>query len=310
MSAPQRSFAAAIAAALCASGVAILSQSTVAAQADHPTFAASSELVVLHATVTDRFHGYVSGLGADAFAVFEDGQPQRIQFFSVVDTPVTVGLIVDDSASMYGMRSLVAAAAGAFAETSNPVDELFAVTFNDAAHTVLTGESPFTSNATVLRAALGSAMTMRGRTALHDAVLNGLAYLTRGRYPRRVLVVLSDGDDNASVATFERMRAAAESSNAVVYTIAVRDPAGGSGRPDRLKQLAASTGGVMFRPDTRGEIHAALVAVARDIRNTYTIGYTPANAEHRGGYRRVRLTARSVDGDRLSVRTREGYVSQ
>ena len=309
MSSPQRTRAALAAAAVSAFLIAIASDGYVAAQIGQPTFTASSELVVLHATVTDKFHVYVAGLDAGAFAVFEDDQPQRIQFFNVVDTPVTVGLIVDDSASMYGMRTLVAAAAGAFAETSNPSDEMFAMTFSDGTHAVLAKEAPFTNNPTVLRAGLTSAMTMRGRTAMHDAVLEGLAYLKRGGYTRKVLVVLSDGDDNASVATFDRMCAAAESSNAVVYTIAVHDPLGGSGRPDRLKQLAAATGGQMFHPNTPAEIHAALVAVARDIRNTYTIGYTPTNAEG-SGYRRVRVTARDPDGQQLSVRTRLGYVGQ
>jgi Ca-activated chloride channel homolog len=271
-------------------------------------FSAQSELVVLHVTVTDRYRTYVAGLERDAFTVFEDDRSQAIQLFSVVDAPVTVGLLVDNSASMYGMRDLVVAAAGAFAATSNPHDEIFALTFNDTVRPVLPRTIPFTSSPVVLQGALASAITARGRTALHDAIAEGLTVLATGRYSRRILILVSDGEDTASAVTYEEIQRRTDASNTSIYAIALRDPGGHAGRADRLKQLATATGGQLFRPQTRDGIDKALRTIARDIRNTYTVGYVPSNTPGDGSFRRIRVLARGPDGEVLHVRTREGYA--
>jgi Ca-activated chloride channel homolog len=160
-----------------------------------PVFSADSELVVLHVTVKDRSGAYVSGLPQEAFSVVEDGVAQTVRFFTDTDTPVTVGLLVDSSASMHPNRRVVIAGAASFAEASSPRDEIFALAFNEDVYPVLPPTAPFTNDSTVLRAALEHHVSARGRTALYDAISTGVNYLTRGTRERKVLVVLSDGGD-------------------------------------------------------------------------------------------------------------------
>ena len=181
-----------------------------------PVFSARSELVVLQVMVEDRKQAYVTDLSADAFTVREDNVPQTIEFFNRLDAPVTVGLLVDASGSMAAVRSLVAVAAGTFVATSNPDDEVFALAFNEVVRPVLPESEPFTSDGAALRAALFDALGSRGRTALYDAIGEGLRYVTRGMHDRRVLVVLSDGGDNASASTFADVLTYTQISNAVI----------------------------------------------------------------------------------------------
>ena len=169
---------------------------------DLPHFKTGSELVALHVTVKDRNGSPVTGLTANAFQVLEEGRRQTISVFGSEDAPVTIGLVIDSSGSMQGVRDRVIAAAAAFVETSNPEDEVFALVFNDEVRPVLAASAPFTSDATTLRKALTSTFVPAGRTALHDAIADGLSYIAKGTRDRRVLVVLSDGGDNASRATF------------------------------------------------------------------------------------------------------------
>jgi VWFA-related protein len=272
-----------------------------------PVFSARSELVVLQVMVEDRKRAYVTDLSADAFTVREDNVPQTIEFFNRLDAPVTVGLLVDASGSMAPVRSLVAVAAGTFVSTSNPNDEIFAITFNEHVRPVLPEVEPFTSNGATLRDALFEAMGARGRTALHDAIGHGLRYVTRGMHDRRVLVVLSDGGDNASAMTFAEALRQTQISNAVIYTIALVDPLDHEAKPRRLKQLAEVSGGEAFEPHEPGQIPAMLQHIARDIRNMYTIGYVPSRTGGAGPHR-IRVTASAADGAALRVRTRQGYV--
>ena len=269
-------------------------------------FSARADLVVLHVIVKESDGVYVAGLPADAFTVLEDGRPQAIQFFAAEDAPVTVGLVIDSSGSMYAARSLVAAAAAAFVETSHPLDDIFALAFNERTRAVLPPEAPFTGDAETIRAGLMKTIVPYGRTALHDAVVAGLAYLQRGRYERKVLVLISDGGDNASAAPFEEVEKQIQTSNAVIYTIAVVDPVASGVNPRRLRRLAAASGGESFEPKRIGDVAAALGDIARDIRSAYTIGYAPVRTGEDGRLRRLRVLARN--GQRaLAVRTRQGY---
>jgi len=274
-----------------------------------PVFSADSELVVLHVTVKDRRGAYVSGLPQEAFSVVEDGLAQTVRFFTDTDTPVTVGLLVDSSASMHPNRRLVISGAASFAEASSPRDEIFALAFNEDVYPVLPPTAPFTNDSTVLRAALEHHVSARGRTALYDAITTGVDYLSRGTRERKVLVVLSDGGDNASHATQEASVRRALASNAVIYTIALIIPGVGDANPTLLKELAQASGGESFRPDGPSEISGALGQIARDIRHTYTIGYTSTNTAHDGAFRRVRVVVTAPPGRRLVVRSRAGYLA-
>ena len=276
-----------------------------------PVFSADSELVVLHVTVKDGRGAYVSGLPQEAFRVVEDGLAQTVRVFTDTDTPVTIGLLVDSSASMHPNRRVVIAGASSFAEASSPLDEIFALAFNEDVYSVLPPTAPFTNNSTVLRASLEQNVTARGRTALYDAIATGIDYLSHGTRERKVLVVLSDGGDNASQATKEASVRKALASNAVIYTIALVIPGVRDANPTLLKELAQASGGESFRPDTDApqEIAEALGQIARDIRRTYTIGYTSTNTARDGAFRRVRVVVRAPPGQRLVVRSRAGYIA-
>ena len=279
-----------------------------------PDFSTQSELVVLHVAVKDKKGGYVGGLGQDSFRVLEDRRPQEISFFNNQDAPVTVGLIIDASGSMAPNRSMVIAASMAFTKAMNPQDEFFVLGFNEQIHTPLPAEKPFTNSEPTLRVALVQAIKARGQTAVYNAVNAGLDYVQKGGFERQVLIVLSDGGDNASDTTRAQVIANAQASNAVIYTIALVDPMDTEADPGFLKQLSESTGGVAFRPKNAAEIEDILQRVARDIRNMYTIGYVPseeaaARQASKEALRRVAVDVRLPTGQKLAVRTRRAYLA-
>jgi VWFA-related protein len=276
-----------------------------------PHFSSQSQVVVLHVAVKDRKGGYVGGLSQDAFRISENKHPQAISFFNNQDAPVTVGLLIDSSGSMSGNRDMVIAASVAFAETMNPDDEMFVLGFNETVHTPLPADAPFTHDVATLHRALRAAIKARGQTAIYNAVTTGLDYVGRGTSGREVLVVVSDGGDNASATTREQVLATAQASNAVIYTVALVDPLNSEADPGFLSQLSAATGGVAFRPKSIGQVAEVLQRVARDIRNMYTIGYVPTDtpAVHKEELRRVAVEARLPGGQKLGVRTRRAYLA-
>ena len=278
-----------------------------------PNFSTQSELVVLHVAVKDKRGGYVGGLGQDAFRVLENRRPQEISFFHNQDAPVTVGMLIDASGSMAPNRDMVIAASMAFSKAMNAQDEFFVLGFNEHIHTPLPSDKPFTNFEPVLRVALVQAIKARGQTAIYDAVTAGIDYVQKGGFERQVLVVLSDGGDNASSTTRAQVLANAQASNALIYTIALVDPNDSEADPGFLSQLSESTGGVAFRPRNVKEIEDILQQVARDIRNMYTIGYVPpptvASQSSNEPLRRVAVDVRLPTGQKLAVRTRRAYLA-
>ena len=297
----------------CVLAVAAISQPA-SAQSPPATFRSHSELVVLHVAVRDGQGGYVSGLSQESFRVSENRLPQRISFFNSQDAPVTVGLLIDASRSMAPHRDSVIAAAMAFTRAMSLQDEFFVLGFNERMHTPLSAEKPFTSHEPTLRVALAQAIAARGQTAIYDAVNEGLGYVRKGAFERQVLVVVSDGGDNASQSTKEHVLRNAQASNAVIYTIALVDPLDTEADPGFLSALSNATGGVAFRPRNTDEIELILQKVASDIRNMYTIGYVPAEvtetkARTKEPLRRIAVDVRLSTGQKLSVRTRRAYLA-
>jgi VWFA-related protein len=289
--------------------LAILTAQSGTAQ-ETPTFSSESELVVLHVAVRDRNGGYVGGLGKEAFRISENRQLQNIAFFNSQDAPVTVGLLIDSSGSMAPNRDLVIAASMAFSRAMSPQDEFFVIGFNEDIHAPLPSDAPFTSHEPTLRVALVQAIKARGRTAIYNAVNAGLGYVGKGGYERQVLVVVSDGGDNASATTRAQVLASAQASNAVIYTIAIVDPMDPEADPGFLRQLSGLTGGVAFRPKNVREIEEIFQRIARDIRNMYTLGYVPSAAGlKREELRRVAVDVRLPTGQKLSARTRRAYLA-
>jgi Ca-activated chloride channel family protein len=271
-------------------------------------FSSHSELVVLRVSVVDRKAGFVSGLPREAFAVHEDGRLQPIQFFENEDTPVTVGLVIDNSGSMQRRRDGVIAAGMAFADSSHPADELFTLNFNEKVWPGLPDGQLFTSDRVELRRALDRSTT-RGETALFDAIAMGLRRLDEGHRTRKVLIVVSDGGDNASRTTFEQVLDAALRKDVVIYTIGIYEAGDREAKPRLLRQLADATGGEAFFPAADGEVTPLLQRIARDIRSGYTVGYVPPAGPDSQRPRSVRVDVRSPDGRKLAVRARSAYIA-
>jgi len=289
------------------------SSSTLWAQAaavvqERPTFSTESNVVVIHAMVEDGRRA-VPGLSKENFLVYEDNRPQQISFFSSADTPATIGLLIDNSTSMISKRERVIAAAMKFAELSNPDDEVFALAFNENIHQAWAPRVLSESDIAILRATLSRAISARGQTALYDAITGGLDRLAHGKHTRQVLVIISDGSDNASRMSLQEMLARTESSNAMIYAVALHDPVDFDGNPKLLKRIATATGGEAFTPRTIDDVPEALEHIARDIRASYTLGYVPTNQARDGTMRRLRVVARHPDGRTLKVQTRGGYVA-
>jgi Ca-activated chloride channel family protein len=275
--------------------------------AQEPSFRSnSSELVVLPIVVTDKQGRYVSDLPRERFVVFDNGRRMPIDLFTTEDTPVTVGLIIDSSSSMRSKLGEAIAATLAFARSSNPNDELFAIRFNDdVREAVLNRRFLLASDLAALEKAV-SAFVPEGRTALYDALVAGLDHLNEGTRPRKVMVVISDGGDNASRATLDRVLARARMSNAAIYTIGIYDDDDPDKNPGALKALARATGGERFLPRSPGALLVACEQIAREIRTGYTIGYAPPDRD--GLFHRVRVQV-AAPGRNLSVRTRPGYFA-
>lgn len=276
---------------------------------DRPIFSAQSELVVVHVTVKDRRGALVTDLPQDAFALIEDGQPQDIRFFSPADTPASIGVLIDNSTSMISKREMAVTAAMTFTKNSNPDDEVFVLAFNENVSEIVSRRVIKESNMASIHALLKGGIFARGMTALYDAISKGLDTLRDSRHTRQVLVLISDGGDNASTATFEQVTARTQGDDATLFAVALRDPLSPDDNPRLLKRLTEMTGGESFEPQKMRDLPEMLEHIARDIRAAYTLGYAPTNSKRDGGLRKLRVVVKSPDGRPLRVRTRTGYVA-
>lgn len=272
-----------------------------------PVFRTGTSRVVLHATVLAGRSDVVPDLPREAFQVFEDGVEQDIEFFASQEAPVAVGLIIDNSSSMVPRQGMVRAGVASFAESGRDTDEMFTVLFNEHVRFGLPGDLAFTRSPAQLLATF-VARRPGGMTALHDAVIDGLTHLTTAHNQKRALVVLTDGDDNASAQSQSNMLYRASQSNAVIYTIWTGNLLPDEGNPRLLRRLAERSGGVAFTPRNEQEVVKAFTEIAGNIRRGYTISYAPKNSANDGSYRKVTVVARA-NGRRLTVRCRDGYTA-
>jgi VWFA-related protein len=185
---------------------------------------------------------------------------------------------------------------------------MFAIAFNETLSPALPPTAPFTSDVEVLRHALVDVVRPRGATALFDAISAGFDYADRGHHLRKVLVLVSDGGDNASTATFDEVLLRTQASNVVVYAMALVDPVDRDANPKRLDRLARASGGHLVTPTTSAGVTEALQRIASDIRHSYSIGYT-RTAPADGKFHRLRVVASSATGGELTVGAREGYLA-
>jgi len=278
----------------------------------------SVNLVVLHATVVDKKGRRINNLAEKDFRVLEDGSPQKLAVFSHADIPVTMGIDIDDSGSMRDKRAAVNEAALTFVKTSNPDDQVFVVNFNDEYYLDTPGN--FAANMEDLKGALAK-IDSRGGTALYDAVSASLDHLKLGNRDKKALLVITDGEDNASRYSFAELLRQAQQSNAVIYCIGLlgeehpgglfKIHGGGDKRASKiLKDLAQATGGKAYFPKSLDQVEPICVAIARDIRNQYTLGYYPTNSKKDGTFRRVEIQLTNHEDRKHDiVRTRPGYYA-
>jgi len=263
--------------------------------------------VLLHATVVDDHQHLVTNLDKGAFTVFEDGKQQNIVSFHHEDIPVAMGIVIDNSGSMREKRAKVNQAALNLVRASNPRDEVFIVNFNDEYYL----DQDFTNDLLRLKEALEK-IDARGGTALYDAVVASADHLKRnGRLEKKVLFVVTDGEDNSSNENLEQaIKQLQEENGPSVYALGIL---GDEEHPKRAKHaleiIAQRTGGIAFFPKTLDEVDEISRTVARDIRNQYTIGYKPTNPRGAGGFRMVRVEAKVKGHNKLNVRTKSGYYA-
>lgn len=267
------------------------------------------EMVLLDVGVTDAKGRFVAGLEAGNFAVFENGVRRPIRSFAPIDQPLTAGLLIDHSGSMRPRIREAQLAALTLASASNPADEFFTIVFNERVAYGLPDGAGFTDDPDRLRAAI-AAGAAQGRTALYDAIAEGLRHLAEGRHTRKALIVISDGGDNASRHTRAELLRIAQSSLATIYAVGIYDSEERDRDPGFLRRLAAITGGEAFFPADIKELHGISAKIAADLRSRYSIGITPLDPRLDGTVRRLRVAAADADGRRLAVRTRTQYVAE
>ncbi|MCU1339873.1 MAG: hypothetical protein JWO19_5454 [Bryobacterales bacterium] len=283
-----------------------LAQAPPAPQDDLPLYRLDARLVLLHASVVDKNGRLVTNVPQSAFKIFEDGVEQPLRLFRREDVPVSMGIIVDNSGSMSSKRSRVAAAALELVKQSNPEDEVFIVNFNDDAHI----DQPLTSDVKKLEGALAR-MEARGGTAMRDALSKSIEYVKRnGKKDKKVLVVVTDGNDNSSNISLEQLLRQAQSSDVLIYSIGLlneEEAREARSAKRALKALAEASGGLDYYPKSLGDVQEITPRVAHEIRNQYVLGYTSSNPALDGTFRQVKVTVTGFG--RPTVRTRNGYYA-
>jgi VWFA-related protein len=303
--------------ALLAAGLALLAQAPQipvapppqdAPEGEVPVFRSDTRLVVLHVSVLDRNGHLVTDLPQSAFKVFENGVEQPVKIFRREDVPVSMGVLIDNSGSMRDKRSRVSAAALALVKNSNPDDEVFVVNFNDDAYL----DQPFTNDIKKLQEALDR-IDSRGGTAMRDAVSMSVDHIReKGKKDKKVLLVVTDGNDNSSNITLEQLvrKAQSQDGEVLIYSIGLlneEEPREARSAKRALKALAEASGGLDYYPKDLSDVEEITPEVAREIRNQYTIAYSPVNPNLDGTYRQIKVT---ITGQgKLTVRTRNGYYA-
>jgi Ca-activated chloride channel homolog len=275
---------------------------------DEAVISLDTNVVSLTITVTDKQGRYLSNLDRRAFTIFEDQVAQEISYFSNTDGPASVAIVFDLSGSMREEKIIRARLALArFLSNCHPADEFSLIGFNDRAWLAL---DKTRDGEQLLREF--NAIEPRGNTALYDAVALGLAQLERATQPRRVLLVVSDGEDNRSRVAFGQLKRMAQESAALVYAIGITDFfQRHSGGGLILSELAEQTGGKAFFPGDGEAMSEAFEKIALELRQQYSIGYTPSNFVADGKWRRVKVKVRPpADSPPVIVRSRPGYYAK
>jgi len=269
-------------------------------------FSSETRLVPLNVTVTDKAGRLVTNLPQSAFRVFENGVLQPIKLFKREDVPISLGLVIDNSGSMREKRTAVESAALALVRDSNRQDEVFVVNFNDEAYL----DSDFTNDIAVMEQGL-TKIDSRGGTAMRDAIRMSIDHLhEKGKRDKKVILVVTDGNDNASSMPLEALVRLAQQDDVLVYAIGLltdEDKREAAKAKRALGILVESTGGQVFYPKDVSEVERIAHQVAHDVRNQYTIAYTPLNLTLDGTYRQIKVVVKAPGN--LVAHARSGYYA-
>lgn len=280
------------------------------AQKQGSTIKVQVNLVVLHTTVLDDRGRFADGLKQESFRVLEDRVEQKLSVFKREDVPVSMGLVIDNSGSMRDKRPRVNEAALTLVESSNPQDEAFVVNFNDDFYLDL--DKDFTNSIPELKEAL-ERIDSRGSTALYDAIIGSLDHLKKASKDKRVLLVVTDGEDNTSRNSLEKTIREVQKTDTVVYTIGLlsQESKKNAKRAKKaLEDIAKASGGLSYFPENVEDVHNICQQVAHDIRNQYTLAYYPSNSRRDGTFRAVQVEVIPPRGrGKLVARTRNGYYA-
>ena len=278
---------------------------------DAPQLITNTDLITLTVTVTDTYGRYVSGLSKNAFAIFDDKQPQEIKFFSDDDSPVSVGVIFDVSGSMSGDKIKRARdALSKFIQTSHDSDEYFLIAFNSRAQLLL--DKTRDGNSVLNKLTF---VETKNQTALYDACYLGVEKVQRGAHPKRALLLISDGQDNDSRYTFNELRKLLKESDVTLYAIGIlsgSDAGSSMGMEGQgiLDELAGVSGGKAFFPRSAAEMDDIFEQIALELRHQYSIGYKPDQFQNDGKWHRIKVKVTPPRGlPRLFVRSKEGYYA-
>lgn len=268
------------------------------------------DLVVLHTTVLDDRQRFADGLKSENFRIFEDKIEQKLSVFKREDVPVSMGLVIDNSGSMRDKRPRVNEAAITLVQASNPSDEAFVVNFNDDFYLDL--DKDFTNSIPELKEAL-ERIDSRGSTALYDAIIGSLDHVKKGSKDKKVLLVVTDGEDNTSHNSLEKTIREIQKTDTVVYTIGLlSQESKKSAKKARraLEEISKASGGLAYFPENVDDVHNICQQVAHDIRNQYILAYYPTNTKRDGTFRTVTVEVVPPRGrGRLVARTRNGYYA-
>jgi Ca-activated chloride channel homolog len=275
-----------------------------------PVIKSGTNLVTLSVTVTDPYGRYVTGLSREHFELFDDKVPQKIQFFSDHDAPISVGIIFDISGSMKGRIDRSQDALRRFCSLGHDRDEYFLVTFNSGAK--LTQD--FTPDSRVITSCL-MMVDPKGQTALYDAAYVGVEKVRQGRHARKTLLIISDGQDNNSRYSFKELKQLVKESDVQIYAIGVTNVFS-SRELDvdgqiTLEELTRLTGGRAFFPSNEAELNEVITRIGLELRHQYSIGYEPNGTNYDGRWHKLKLKVNAPKGmPPLTVRAREGYFAQ
>ena len=280
-----------------------------AQQEEPPTFTTEIKEVTLHVTVVDKTGKLITNIPKSAFKVSEDNVEQPIKYFHPEDVPVSMGILVDNSGSMNDKRARVAAAALALVKASNPDDEVFIVNFNDDPYL----DQSFTHDPKKLEEAL-SRIDARGGTAMRIAISGALDYMkTDAKLDKKVIVVVTDGNDNASGdnPSKEQLLRKLQESGVLVYSIGLlneEEPREKREAQRYLNSLAETSAGATYYPKDLAEVEKITPEIAHEIRNQYTIVYSPLNENLDGSFRRIKVEL-SAQYKGAIIRAKRGYYA-